>query len=105
MAIYVFVYRSPEGYEGSPDGIALWNAWFDSLGDRVIDRGNPVFARDAVGIVDGSTVLGGYSLLAADDLAAAATLAKGCPAVEFGGGVEVGELTVLNAGTEFVGRD
>jgi hypothetical protein len=43
--------------------------------------------------------LGGYTLVTADDLEAAVALAKGHPLLRQGGGVEVGELTVLNRGT------
>jgi hypothetical protein len=44
-------------------------------------------------------VLGGYSLITAADLEAAVILGKGCPFLENGGGVEVGELTLLKPGT------
>ena len=37
--------------------------------------------------------------MTADDLEAAVALAKGCPFLEDGGGVEVGALTILNRGT------
>jgi hypothetical protein len=40
-------------------------------------------------------VLGGYSLIRADDLATASSVAKGCPFVGAGGGVEVGLLMDL----------
>lgn len=36
--------------------------------------------------------------MTADDLDAALALAKGCPHLDAGGGVEVGKLTVLNSG-------
>lgn len=54
--------------------------------------GNPVFERITVGSSPGETVLGGYSLITAEDLEAAVALAKGCPILERGGAVEVGEL-------------
>ena len=40
---------------------------------------------------------GGYSMITADDLEAALTLAKGCPALREGGGVEVRWLADLLA--------
>jgi hypothetical protein len=103
MSTFVFVYRTPKDYVGSPDAIAVWNAWFDSLGGGLVDRGNPVFTREVVGVSGDATMLGGYSLVTADDMEAAVGLAKGCPAMEDGGGVEVGELTILHAGTQFAG--
>ena len=38
---------------------------------------------------------GGYSLISAGDLEAAVALAKGCPALAEGAGVQVGQLTDL----------
>jgi hypothetical protein len=68
------------------------------LDANLVDRGNPVFVRSTLGNCGADTVLGGYTLVAADDLEAALRLAKGCPMLDAGGGVEVGELTLLNEG-------
>jgi hypothetical protein len=57
-----------------------------------------VFVRKTLGNCDAETTLGGYSLIKADDLKAAVALAEGCPVLNEGGGVEVGELTILNRG-------
>jgi hypothetical protein len=70
-------------------------AWFEKLGGAVVDPGNPVGARSSLGNCGSGSVLGGYSLITADDLEAAVTLAKGCPALAAGGGVEIGELTEM----------
>jgi hypothetical protein len=97
MSKFLFAYRAAKNYTAaSTDVMAAWNAWFTDLGASVVDVGNPVFDRSAVGNCATDTVLGGYSLITADDLDAAVALAKGCPAIESGGGVEVGELTLLN---------
>jgi hypothetical protein len=62
-----------------------------------VDAGNPVFHRSPLGnTTTTDTVLGGYSIASAENLEAAVVLAKGCPFLEAGGGVEVGELTLLN---------
>jgi len=95
MPKYVFAYRIQEGDSGSPDAMAQWMAWFEQLGSAVVDAGNPVFSRSTLGNVGSGSALGGYSLITADDLEAAVTLAKGCPALSAGGGVEVGELTEM----------
>ncbi len=65
------------------------------LGEHLLDKGNPVFTRTATGITSPGTdnVLGGYSVIRAENLDEAADLAKGCPILAAGGGVEVGELT------------
>jgi hypothetical protein len=51
------------------------------------------------------TTLGGYTLICADDLEGAVALAKGHPLLHQGGGVEVGEFTILNRDTRQVGDD
>ena len=96
MSTFAFIYRAPKAYRaGSADAIAAWNGWFQELGASVVDRGHPVFERSTLGNCAADTVLGGYSLVTADDLEAAVRLAKGCPFLASGGGVEVGELTML----------
>jgi hypothetical protein len=69
--------------------------WFGELGPAIVDGGNPFAASTAVQS-DGSSGaaaagLTGYSIIDAADLAAAATLAKGCPVLDAGGSVEVYE--------------
>ncbi len=95
MPNYVFTYRIQEGDTGSPEGMAKWMAWFEEMGDAVVDAGLPVFTRSTLGNCGSGSVLGGYSLITANDLESAVTLAKGCPALEGGGGVEVGELATM----------
>ncbi len=103
MAMFLFSYRMPKGYTpGRTDAMAAWNAWFDSMDDAVLDRGNPVFESSTVGTCGAGTAPGGYSLITADSLDAALTLAKGCPALENGAGVEVGVITELNRGNRLI---
>jgi hypothetical protein len=97
MSTYLFSYRtSPEPTPATPEAMAAWQAWFQDLGAGIVDPGNPVFSRRNVGNCDADTVLGGYTMVSADDLESAVAMTKGCPVLETGGGVEVGELTVLN---------
>ena len=96
MSTCVLTYHAPKGYShGNTDAMAAWTAWFEELGASVVERGNPVFERSTLGNCVSDTVLGGYSLVTADDLEAAVGLAKGCPFLGSGGGVEIGELTIL----------
>lgn len=76
--------------------MTVWNTWFETLGDHVTDVGNPILRRSTLGDCAAATELGGYSLISAADLEEAAALAQGCPFLRIGGGVEVGELTLLN---------
>jgi hypothetical protein len=105
MPMFVFTYRMPTGYTaGDPDTMAAWAAWFDSMGGRLSDRGNPVFESAELGNCGAGTRLGGYSLVTAEDLESAAALAKRSPALTAGGGVEVGVITVLNPGSPSSGQ-
>lgn len=100
MSTFLFAYRAPKNYTpGHPDAMAAWNKWFESMGANLLDVGNPVFERSTLGNCAADTVLGGYSLVTAEDLEAAVALAKGCPFLENGGGIEVGELTLLKPGS------
>jgi YCII-related domain len=97
MTTFVFTYRMPENYTpGRPDAMAAWNAWFERIADNVVSRGNPVLETATLGNYGADTVLGGYSLVTADDLDDALAIAKGCPALDAGCGVEVGVITELN---------
>jgi hypothetical protein len=98
MTTYLLAYRTPQGYTpGGDDATAAWNTFFEGIKDHVVDPGNPVFSRTSLGDCGvGVNPLGGYSVVEADDLEAAATLAKDCPVLAIGGGVEVGEITNLD---------
>jgi hypothetical protein len=45
------------------------------------------------------TRIGGYLAVTADDLDAALAVAKGCPSVGLGGGIEVGRIAVPPSAT------
>ena len=95
---FVFAYRggtAPTSEEEGRQVMEAWMGWFGTLGAAVLDGGNPFGASTAIA-ADGSTTtaaagLGGYSIVTAGDLAAAAELAKGCPVLAAGGTVEVYE--------------
>jgi hypothetical protein len=98
MAKFLFSYRMPEDYQpGRPDSIANWTAFFAGMGDHVVDRGQPVSEAAELGHCGAGTRPGGYSLISAEDLEAAVTLAKACPALAEGAGVQVGQLSELPA--------
>ncbi len=105
MPTFVFTYRIPTDYvPGGPDTMAAWAAWFDSMGESLSDRGNPVSESTDLGRCGEGTRLGGYSLITADNLESAAALAKGSPALDVGGGVEVGLITVLDLDSASSGK-
>ncbi len=97
MAKFVFSYRMPKDYTpGRPESVAAWTAWFEGMGASVTDPGQPVSQSATLGECGDDTRLGGYSLITADDLDAALALAKGCPALQEGAGVEVGMIAELD---------
>ena len=97
MPEFIFTYRSAKGRDATPEELAAWGSFLkDVIAPQVVDPGRPVLEPSAVlGEAGPSTQLGGYSIVTADDLGTAVSMAKSCPAIERGGGVEVGALTAL----------
>jgi uncharacterized protein YndB with AHSA1/START domain len=100
MPAYLITNRIPPDFRPSPEAFAAWTAWFGQLGSHLEDRGNPAFTRATLGNCGPDTTLGGYSIITADTLESAVTLAESHPLMRFGGGVEIGELTPINTGKE-----
>jgi hypothetical protein len=98
MTKYVFTYHDgsgmPESEEAAAKEMAAWEAWFGTLGAAIVDGGNPFGGSKAIAsdgsVTDGSpSGLGGYSIVNADSIDDAVTMAKGCPMINNGGRVEV----------------
>jgi hypothetical protein len=97
MPKYIFVYHQPTGYVpgNDQDALSAWEEFFQRIADHVVDPGQPVFERTTRGQVASSTQLGGYSIVNADTLDQAMAIAKTCPTLTYGGGVQVGVLADL----------
>jgi len=84
---------TPEAQKAVMDA---WMGWFGTLGQDIVDPGNP-FGVSSTVTADGSSKdggasgIGGYSVISASSLADAAGKAKGCPVLAGGGTVEVYE--------------
>jgi hypothetical protein len=89
---FLFSYRVPRDYQPGTESGRAWEAWFDNLGASRIDTGHAVVATRTLGNLGAGTRLGGYSLVTAEDIDSAAALATGCPALQLGGGVEIGAV-------------
>jgi len=89
---FLFSSRVPRDYQPGAETGRVWEAWFGSLGGSRVDAGHGVIATRALGTLDDQTRLGGYSVVTAEDIDGAATLATGCSALQFGGGVEIGAV-------------
>jgi hypothetical protein len=112
MTEFVFLYRggardrSPEQMQQM---MQKWMAWMKDLGanGHLKDRGQPleragklVQGRQKT-VTDGpfaeaKNVVGGYTLIEAEDLSEAVELSKGCPIFEVEGAVEVRPVMKLN---------
>jgi len=98
MTQYLFTYRSVPGYDwfGDEAGLPDWQSFLNGIEDNMVDPGWPAFEPTALlGETGESTQVGGYSVITADSLEAAAALAVGCPTMTRGGGVEVAVLADL----------
>ncbi len=97
MSKFIFAYQHPAGQVTRTDAeiSAQWVGFFETIGDSVVDPGQPVFERTAIGEVGTGTQLRGYSVVEAGSLEDAVALAKHCPTLTYGGGVQVGELAEL----------
>jgi hypothetical protein len=108
MSEFTFLFRGREYFASPSEGqkhIEQWVAWFTDLGDqgRLKDPGHPlekggqvVLGKDRL-VKDGpyaeaKDVIGGYSIVEAENLEQAVELAKGCPILAVGGSVEVRPL-------------
>jgi hypothetical protein len=96
MPKFVFSFRAPTNRALSGDQEAAWGEWFGTIAGSIADFGNRVGAGSPLGNVGAGTTLGGYTVINADDLESAVALAKGCPGLQHGGGVEVG--TIIDMG-------
>jgi hypothetical protein len=93
MAKYVFSFRVPSDYAPGAGTLAEWRAWFGGLGSALADVGNAVTEYASLGEVGGSDYrMAGYSVVSAEDMDSALALAKDCPVMRVGGGVEVGPV-------------
>ena len=99
MPQYIFTYRSAKSYNAldDPDGLAAWTSFInDVIASSIVDPGWPVFKPATVlGEAGESTQHGGYAVITAGDLETALSMAKHCPTIARGGGVEVAELAPL----------
>jgi hypothetical protein len=93
MTNYVLSFRVPSDYRPNAETPTEWRAWFGGLGPALVDVGNAITDYASVGEVGGSdSRMVAYSVVSAEDLESALALAKDCPVMRVGGGVEVGPV-------------
>ena len=116
MANFLFVYRggdenmakmSPEEIQQNMQAWGNWirqalqSGWMLDPGDALLQEGRVVNAKKVVTdgpFIEVKEIVGGFSLVQADTLDAAAELAKGCPIFQRGGSVEVRPLQGFTTG-------
>jgi hypothetical protein len=92
MGNYVLSFRGKTDRKVGADEEAAWGQWFQEIGSSVVDFGHRVGRVSALGADrNPADSLTGYVVVSASDLEDAVGLAKGCPGLTHGGGVEVGE--------------
>jgi hypothetical protein len=99
MSKFVLVYTGghmADTAEEQQKQMEAWMNWFGTLGDAVVDPGNPFGSSSTISsdgaVADGGrSILTGYSIISADSLAEATAKAKGCPVLSSGGALEVYE--------------
>ena len=101
MPNYMLTYHGEMSMEDMPTDpeaiqavMAEWEAWYGSMGDALVDGGAPISmstAIDADGSVDAPAKLSGYTIIRADDMAAATAIAQGSPVLPNGHSVQISE--------------
>ena len=96
MAKYVYLYKGgsiPQNEEEQKQVMDAWTSWFGTLGNSVLDMGNPLGPSKGVG--GGSTSgITGYSIVEAADFNEAVEIGERCPIFDEDGSVEIARLTM-----------
>ncbi len=107
MKKFLFLYMSPVSAEeqmaqGKPEDMQKamqpWIDWFTSVGSGLLDRGMPLGNGKHVttsGVSGSSSQISGYSMIQAESMEKALTLAKTQPHLTMGEGRSVEVLEVL----------
>ena len=100
MTQFVFVYlggNQPSNPEEANKHFSKYMEWLSSLGDSVVIPTIPLKSTNTVspdGTIreGGSSAMSGFSIIKAESMEAALSIAQACPFLEIGGSLEVSEL-------------
>jgi hypothetical protein len=100
MPQYIITYLGgdqPSSPEEGKQHYAKYREWLSSLGDSAVSPANPFKDTHTVNsdgsVTSGSaTSMSGYTIIEADSMEAALSIAKACPFLDIGGSLEVSEL-------------
>lgn len=104
MTKYLLSYHGGDMPKDQTEGEAVtkaWTDWMGSLGNALVEAGNPT--STAMTIAPGGNVTNGggvnpvtgWSVIEAGDMDSAVKLAKGCPQLKANGSIEVSEVMAL----------
>ena len=104
MPQYAIVYlggNQPSSPEEGKQHFAKYKEWLSSLGDSAVSPANPFKDTSTVNpdgsVTAGSTTsMSGYTIIEADSMEAALSMAKACPFLDIGGSLEVSELIQMS---------
>lgn len=101
MPKYVLTYHGEMSMEDMPTDpeavqavMAQWGAWYESIGESLVDGGAPISHSTAVnadGSADAPAKLSGYTIVDCADMAAATAIAQGSPVIANGHTVQISE--------------
>ena len=100
MPQYMMTYLGgdqPSSPEEGQQHRAKYMAWLASLGDAAVSPANPLkdtrtVNPDGTVASGGTTTMSGFTIIEADSMNEALTIAKACPFLDIGGSLEVSEL-------------
>ncbi len=100
MSQYVIVYlggNQPSSPKEGKQQMSKYMDWLSSLGDSLVSPANPLKNTNTVNpdgtvTTGGTTTMSGYTIIKADSMDAALSIAKTCPFLDIGGSLEVSEL-------------
>ncbi len=103
MSQYVIVYlggNQPSTPEEGKQHFARYKQWLSSLGDSAVSPANPLKDTNTVnsdGSVTngGASTMSGYTIIEADSMEVALSIARACPFLDIGGSLEVSELVEM----------
>jgi hypothetical protein len=103
MPQYVIVYlggNQPSTPEEGKRHFSKYMDWIASLGDSAVSPANPLkdtrtVSPDGAVSNGGTTSMSGYTIIEADSMETALSIAKACPFLDIGGSLEVSELVEM----------
>jgi hypothetical protein len=103
MSKFIIVYlggNQPSSPEEGQQHFAKYMEWLNSLGDSAVSPANPLKDTTTVNpdgrvTAGGTTTMSGYTIVRADSMESALSIAMTCPFLDIGGSLEVSELVEM----------